>query len=245
MGFINARGSNFYYEEQGDGPPILLIPPAGSTASTWGTLVGDLAGAGRIIAYDRRGYTRSGARLSARPPSMRAMPPRSWTHWKPGRRWWSGRAPGRPSRWTWRSVGRTWSARSSSTRQPGGRCGTRTRRAWARWPECSGWPGEAATRRQPKRFCAGSTATVTVAARGTPSPNSGGALPERRWSGRWNRTCMPSFNAPARWVRDMGSQAGSHANIAQFENTDINREDARNGHRPGKRSASDCNQANS
>jgi len=45
--------------------------------------------------------------------------------------------------------------------------------------------------------------------------------------------------------RDMGSQAGSHANIAQFENTDINREDARNGHRSGKRSASDCNQANS
>ena len=63
MGFIKARGSNFYYEEQGDGPPILLIPPAGSTASTWGTLVGDLAGAGRIIAYDRRGYTRSGGEV--------------------------------------------------------------------------------------------------------------------------------------------------------------------------------------
>ena len=60
MGFIKARGSNFYYEEQGDGTPILLIPPAGSTASTWGTLVGDLAGVGRVIAYDRRGYTRSG-----------------------------------------------------------------------------------------------------------------------------------------------------------------------------------------
>jgi pimeloyl-ACP methyl ester carboxylesterase len=60
MGFIKARGNNFYYEEQGDGPPILLIPPAGSTASTWGTLVGDLADAGRVIAYDRRGYTRSG-----------------------------------------------------------------------------------------------------------------------------------------------------------------------------------------
>jgi len=63
MGFIKARGSNFYYAEQGDGPPILLIPAAGSTASTWGTLVGDLAGAGRIIAYDRRGYTRSGGEV--------------------------------------------------------------------------------------------------------------------------------------------------------------------------------------
>jgi pimeloyl-ACP methyl ester carboxylesterase len=59
MGFIKARGISFYYEEQGDGPPILLIPPAGSTASTWGALVGYLAGAGRVIAYDRRGYARS------------------------------------------------------------------------------------------------------------------------------------------------------------------------------------------
>src|SRR5215472_18571224 len=63
MGFVKARGSKFYYEEQGDGPPILLIPPAGSTASTWGTLAGDLAGAGRVIAYDRRGYTRSGGEV--------------------------------------------------------------------------------------------------------------------------------------------------------------------------------------
>src|SRR5215470_11433095 len=60
MGFVKARDSSFYYEEQGEGQPILLIPPSGSTASTWGTLVGDLAGAGRVIAYDRRGYTRSG-----------------------------------------------------------------------------------------------------------------------------------------------------------------------------------------
>jgi pimeloyl-ACP methyl ester carboxylesterase len=63
MGFIKARGSNFYYEQQGEGQPILLIPPAGSTASTWGTLPGDLAGAGWVIAYDRRGYTRSGGEV--------------------------------------------------------------------------------------------------------------------------------------------------------------------------------------
>jgi len=60
MGFIKARGSALYYEEKGDGPPILLIPPAGSTASTWGALAGDLARSGRVIAYDRRGYSRSG-----------------------------------------------------------------------------------------------------------------------------------------------------------------------------------------
>jgi len=63
MGFIKARGNSFYYEQQGEGPPILLIPPAGSTASTWGSLVTDLAGAGRVIAYDRRGYTRSGGEV--------------------------------------------------------------------------------------------------------------------------------------------------------------------------------------
>jgi pimeloyl-ACP methyl ester carboxylesterase len=59
MGFIEARGSNFYYEEKGEGPPILLIHPAGATASTWGSMFGDLAGVGRVIAYDRRGYSRS------------------------------------------------------------------------------------------------------------------------------------------------------------------------------------------
>jgi pimeloyl-ACP methyl ester carboxylesterase len=63
MAFVKARGNSFYYKEQGEGPPILLIPPAGSTASTWGTLVSDLAGAGRVIAYDRRGYTRSGGEV--------------------------------------------------------------------------------------------------------------------------------------------------------------------------------------
>jgi hypothetical protein len=35
MGFIKARGNSFYYEEMGEGLPILLIPPAGATASTW------------------------------------------------------------------------------------------------------------------------------------------------------------------------------------------------------------------
>ena len=63
MGFIKARGEQPLLRGQGDGPPILLIPPAGATASTWGALVGDLAGVGRIIAYDRRGYSRSGGEV--------------------------------------------------------------------------------------------------------------------------------------------------------------------------------------
>lgn len=51
---------DLYYEEEGSGVPILLIPPAGSTASTWGAGVEDLAEIGCVITYDRRGYARSG-----------------------------------------------------------------------------------------------------------------------------------------------------------------------------------------
>jgi pimeloyl-ACP methyl ester carboxylesterase len=52
--------SDLYCEERGEGAPILLIHPAGSTASTWGSLTDELAQVGRVIAYDRRGYARSG-----------------------------------------------------------------------------------------------------------------------------------------------------------------------------------------
>src|SRR5262245_48154196 len=177
MGFVKALGSSFYYEEQGEGLPILLIPPSGSTASTWGTLVGDLAGAGRVIAYDRRGYTRSGGRVSGSPPRLPGEAPGAGEGWGPGRGGRYGRRSGGAVAVLWAGAGRIWSARWSYTRQPGGRCGTRTRRAWSRWPGCSGWHGAAATRRQPKRFCATSTAIATVAARGTPSPKPGGARP--------------------------------------------------------------------
>jgi pimeloyl-ACP methyl ester carboxylesterase len=54
------HGCPLYYEEAGDGVPILLIPPAGSTASTWGAATDELAQLGRLITYDRRGYARSG-----------------------------------------------------------------------------------------------------------------------------------------------------------------------------------------
>jgi 3-oxoadipate enol-lactonase len=53
-------GLELYYEEDGHGFPILLVPPAGSTASTWGSVTEELARIGRVIAYDRRGYARSG-----------------------------------------------------------------------------------------------------------------------------------------------------------------------------------------
>lgn len=63
MGHITVRGTELYYEQKGDGPPILLIPPSGATASTWGALADELTNVGRVIAYDRRGYSRSGGEV--------------------------------------------------------------------------------------------------------------------------------------------------------------------------------------
>lgn len=60
MGYAPSDGCRLYYEEAGEGVPILLIHPAGSTASTWGAAADELARIGRVISYDRRGYTRSG-----------------------------------------------------------------------------------------------------------------------------------------------------------------------------------------
>jgi 3-oxoadipate enol-lactonase len=57
---VRSDGCDLYYEELGEGVPILLIHPAGSTASTWGRATKELARIGRVIAYDRRGYARSG-----------------------------------------------------------------------------------------------------------------------------------------------------------------------------------------
>src|SRR5512134_2490540 len=60
MSSVKSDGCNLYYEEAGTGIPILLIHPAGSTASTWGSATDELARVGRVVAYDRRGYARSG-----------------------------------------------------------------------------------------------------------------------------------------------------------------------------------------
>lgn len=51
---------DLYCEEKGSGATILLIHPAGATASTRGEAVEELAQVGRVIVYDRRGYRRSG-----------------------------------------------------------------------------------------------------------------------------------------------------------------------------------------
>jgi pimeloyl-ACP methyl ester carboxylesterase len=59
-GSVRSDGCGLYYEVLGEGVPILLIPPSGATASTWGSVLQELAGFARVIAYDRRGYARSG-----------------------------------------------------------------------------------------------------------------------------------------------------------------------------------------
>jgi pimeloyl-ACP methyl ester carboxylesterase len=59
-GTVRSDGCDLYYEAAGDGVPILLIHPAGATASTWGAAAVELSRIGRVIAYDRRGYARSG-----------------------------------------------------------------------------------------------------------------------------------------------------------------------------------------
>ena len=61
-GSVRWNGCDLYYEDLGEGVPILLIHPAGSTASTWGSVTTELARIGRVIAYDRRGNARSGGK---------------------------------------------------------------------------------------------------------------------------------------------------------------------------------------
>src|SRR5262245_27763855 len=60
MGSVRSDGCDLYYEDVGEGAPILLIHPSGATASTWGPATEELARIGRVITYDRRGYARSG-----------------------------------------------------------------------------------------------------------------------------------------------------------------------------------------
>jgi pimeloyl-ACP methyl ester carboxylesterase len=60
VGSMSSSGCDLYYEVSGEGVPILLVPPSGATASTWGAASEGLARTGRVIAYDRRGYARSG-----------------------------------------------------------------------------------------------------------------------------------------------------------------------------------------
>ncbi len=59
MAEAHVNGIRLYYEEHGQGSPILCIHGGGSSALMWGDAFEELARLGRVIAYDRRGCTRS------------------------------------------------------------------------------------------------------------------------------------------------------------------------------------------
>lgn len=56
---VRVNGVRLYYEEHGSGEPILCIHGTGSSVALWRDAAGELAGHGRTIVYDRRGFSRS------------------------------------------------------------------------------------------------------------------------------------------------------------------------------------------
>ncbi len=59
MSEAKVNGVRLYYEEHGEGAPILCVHGGGSSAMLWADAVTALARLGRVISYDRRGCTRS------------------------------------------------------------------------------------------------------------------------------------------------------------------------------------------
>jgi pimeloyl-ACP methyl ester carboxylesterase len=59
MPLTHVNGIDIYYEEHGEGDPILCIHGTSSSALVWEDAARELAGHGRCIVYDRRGSFRS------------------------------------------------------------------------------------------------------------------------------------------------------------------------------------------
>jgi hypothetical protein len=74
MSSIRSDGCDLYHEQAGQGIPILLIHPAGATASTWGSATQELA---RIDPAARAGRVATGPGSPApiRPPGRSRPPP--------------------------------------------------------------------------------------------------------------------------------------------------------------------------
>jgi pimeloyl-ACP methyl ester carboxylesterase len=56
---VVANGVSLYYEEHGNGEPIVCVHGTSGSAAVWGPGVDELAARGRTIVYDRRGCSRS------------------------------------------------------------------------------------------------------------------------------------------------------------------------------------------
>lgn len=59
MPHITVNGVSLHYEDLGSGEPILCIHGTGSSVELWMDAGAELAGRGRTIVYDRRGFGRS------------------------------------------------------------------------------------------------------------------------------------------------------------------------------------------
>jgi len=62
-GFVEADGANLYYEEQGDGQPVVLIHSANTNLHIWDRQFEVLSSQFRTIRYDGRGFGRSQSEL--------------------------------------------------------------------------------------------------------------------------------------------------------------------------------------
>jgi len=65
MATVEVNGTELFYKEAGSGPPLLLIHGSGPDADAWGPAFDELARDHRVIAYDRRGFSRSPGAPSA------------------------------------------------------------------------------------------------------------------------------------------------------------------------------------
>ena len=59
MTTIIINGAEVFYREKGSGSPLLLIHGTRGNADIWGETFDALAANHRVIAYDRRGFSRS------------------------------------------------------------------------------------------------------------------------------------------------------------------------------------------
>lgn len=57
--FADVNGAKIYYEEYGQGEPLILLHGFGRTASDWQLFIQDLSKHYRVIAWDMRGHGRS------------------------------------------------------------------------------------------------------------------------------------------------------------------------------------------
>jgi pimeloyl-ACP methyl ester carboxylesterase len=56
---ITADGADLHVEERGSGPPVVFLHGMAGSTAVWGEVLDQLAETHRVIAYDRRGHTRS------------------------------------------------------------------------------------------------------------------------------------------------------------------------------------------